>query len=120
MIKINCLNTGSSLLFQEGTTLLDMVDSFEFNKPQPILAAKVNNVVQGLKYRAFNSRDVEFLDYTSYSGRSVYCRSLCFMLCKAAKDVFPNCRIVLRRPISKGYYCAPSTRVTARSLLKQT
>ena len=106
MIKINCLNTGSSLLFQEGTTLLDMVDSFEFNKPQPILAAMVNNVVQGLKYRAFNSRDVEFLDYTSYSGRSVYCRSLCFMICKAAKDVFPNCRIVLRRPISKGYYCA--------------
>ena len=72
----------------------------------PIIAAKVNNVCQGLKYRAFNSRQVEFLDYTSYVGRSVYCSSICFLLCKAAKDVFPECRIVLRRPISKGYFCA--------------
>ena len=93
-------------MFQEGTTLLEMVDAFEFEKPYPVLSAKVNNVSQGLKYRAFNSRDVEFLDYRSYTGRSVYCRSLCFLLCKAAKDVFSNCDIVLRRPISKGYFCA--------------
>ncbi|MGM9735707.1 MAG: nucleoside kinase [Candidatus Cryptobacteroides sp.] len=108
MIKIHCINTGTCNMFQEGMTLLEMIDSFDFPKPYPILAAKVNNVVQGLKYRAFNSRDVEFLDYTSYSGRSVYCRSLCFLLCKAAKDVYPDCRIVLRRPISKGYFCAIS------------
>ena len=105
MIKINCLNTKTSKTFPEGTTLMDMVPEFEFEKPYPILCAKVNNVCQGLKYRAFNSRQVEFLDYTSYAGRSVYCNSLCFLLCKAAKDIFPGCRVVLRRPISKGYYC---------------
>ena len=105
MIKINCLNTKTSKTFPEGTTLMDMVPEFEFEKPYPILCAKVNNVCQGLKYRAFNSRQVEFLDYTSYAGRSVYCNSLCFLLCKAAKDIFPDCRVVLRRPISKGYYC---------------
>lgn len=106
MVKIFCVNSGTSKMFQEGTTLLEMVDAFEFEKPYPVLSAKVNNVSQGLKYRAFNSRDVEFLDYRSYTGRSVYCRSLCFLLCKAAKDVFSNCHIVLRRPISKGYFCA--------------
>ena len=105
MIKINCLNTKTSKTFPEGTTLMDIVPEFEFDKPYPILCAKVNNVCQGLKYRAFNSRQVEFLDYTSYAGRSVYCNSLCFLLCKAAKDIFPDCRVVLRRPISKGYYC---------------
>ncbi|MDE5733057.1 MAG: nucleoside kinase, partial [Bacteroidales bacterium] len=42
----------------------------------------------------------------SYTGRSVYCRSLCFLLCKAAKDIFPDCKIALRRPISKGYFCS--------------
>ena len=82
-----------------------MIPAFEFERPYPILAAKVNNVVQGLKYRAFNSRKVEFLDYTSYAGRSVYCNSLCFLLCKAARDVFPGCRVIIRRPISKGYFC---------------
>ena len=105
MVTIHCVNTGTSRTFPEGTTLMDMLPGFEFEKPYPILCAKVNNVCQGLKYRAFNSRQVEFLDYTSYAGRSVYCNSLCFLLCKAAKDVFPDCRVVLRRPISKGYYC---------------
>ena len=85
---------------------MDMLPAFEFDKPYPILCAKVNNVSQGLKYRAFNSRQVEFLDYTSYLGRSVYCNSLCFLLCKAARDIFPDCRVILRRPISKGYFCS--------------
>ena len=108
MVNIFCVNTQTSKTFPEGTTLLDMLPQFmpESSLTQPIIAAKVNNVCQGLKYRAFNSRQVEFLDYTTYIGRSVYCSSLCFLLCKAASDVFPGCKIVLRRPISKGYFCA--------------
>lgn len=106
MVNIYCVNTDTTCSFPEGTTLMDMLPSFDFERPYPILSAKVNNVSQGLKYRAFNSRKVEFLDYTTYAGRSVYCRSLCFLLCKAARDVFPESKIVLRRPISKGYFCA--------------
>lgn len=108
MVNIFCVNTQTSKTFTEGTTLLEMLKDFapEFEQPYPILCAKVNNVCQGLKYRAFNSRQVEFMDYTSYVGRSVYCSSLCFLFCKAAEDVFPKCKIALRRPISKGYFCA--------------
>ncbi|MBO4264386.1 MAG: nucleoside kinase, partial [Bacteroidales bacterium] len=105
MLRIACKNTGTSAEFSEGVTLLEALESFSFPRPYPILAAKVNNVLQGLKYKCFNNRDVEFLDYTTYSGRSVYCRSLCFLLSKAAQDVFPGCQVKLRRPISKGYYC---------------
>lgn len=106
MVNIFCINTQTSKDFPEGTTLLEMLPEFGFEKPYPILAALVNNVCQGLKYRAFNSRQVEFIDYTCYTGRSVYCRSLCFLLCKAVKDIFPKCKSVLRRPISKGYFCS--------------
>ena len=108
MVKIFCINTQTTKTFQEGTALLDMLPEFmpSLGLKYPVIAAKVNNVCQGLKYRAFNSRQVEFLDYTSYAGRSVYCSSLCFLLCKAAKDVFPESSIILRRPISKGYFCA--------------
>ena len=107
MVKIHCVNTGTTSVFTEGTTLLEMLQDFgpSIDLKYPVLAAKVNNVCQGLKYRAFNSRQVEFIDYTSYAGRSVYCSSLCFLLCKAVKDLFPGSRVVLRRPISKGYYC---------------
>ena len=106
MVNVFCVNTGTSMSFPEGTTLMDILPSFGIESKYPIIAAKVNNVTQGLKYRVFNSRQVEFLDYTSYIGRSVYCSSLCFLLCKAARDVFPGCRVVLRRPISKGYFCS--------------
>ena len=105
MVKIYCINSQTSMCFQEGTTLLEMLNSFEFDRPYPILCAKVNNVSQGLKYRAFNNRTVEFMDYRSYIGRSVYSNSLCFLLCKSASDLFPGCKVVLRRPISKGYFC---------------
>ena len=90
MIKIFCVNTQSTKSFNEGVTLQEILSEFDFPKPYPIIAAKVNNVCQGLKYRAFNSRQVEYLDYTSYAGRSVYCNSLCFLLCKSVKDIFPE------------------------------
>lgn len=106
MIKVFCRNTSTYKEFEEGTMLLDMVDAFDFEKKYPIIAAKVNNVVQGLKFRAYNSLDVDFLDYTTYSGRSTYCRSLCFLLSKVAHDIFPGCRLTMRRPISKGYFCS--------------
>ena len=105
MLKIFCKNTGTFQEFQEGTTLLEMLPAFEFERPYDILSAKVNNVSEGLKFRVFNNRDVEFLDYRSYNGRNVYCRSLSFLLCKAVRDLYSDFRVVLRRPISKGYFC---------------
>jgi len=105
MLKIFCKNTGTFQEFQEGTTLLEMLPAFEFERPYDILSAKVNNVSEGLKFRVFNNRDIEFLDYRSYNGRNVYCRSLAFLLCKAVRDLYPDFRVVLRRPISKGYFC---------------
>ncbi|NLZ19450.1 MAG: nucleoside kinase [Bacteroidales bacterium] len=106
MLKIFCKNTGTFQEFQEGTTLLDMLPAFEFERPYDILSAKVNNVSEGLKFRVFNNRDVEYLDYRSYNGRNVYCRSLSFLLCKAVRDLYPDFRVILRRPISKGFFCA--------------
>lgn len=106
MVKIFCKNTGTYKEFQEGTMLLDMINEFDFEKPYEIIAARVNNVAQGLKFRVYHSRDIEFLDYRTYSGRNVYSRSLCFLLYKAALDIFPDCKVVMRRPISKGFFCS--------------
>lgn len=105
MVTIYCKNTGTKKEFNEGMTLLEILAGFEFDQPYPIIAAKVNNVTQGLKFRIFNSRDVEFLDYRAYAGRNVYSSSLCFLASKAAEDVFPGSRLSMKRPISKGYYC---------------
>ena len=105
MLRIFCKNSGTSQSFPEGTTLLEMLPAFEFERPYPIVSAKVNNVSQGLKFKVYNNKDIEFLDVRDASGMRVYCRSLFFLLCKAARDVFPDGRIYLEHPISNGYFC---------------
>lgn len=105
MIQVYCKNTGEYKSFREGTTLLDMLPSFDFAQPFPIVSAKVNNVSQGLKFRVYNNRDVEFVDATSASGMRVYNRSLFFLMCKAAHDVVKGSRLYVEHPISHGYYC---------------
>ncbi len=105
MIQIFCLNTHTTKEFPEGLTLLDILSEFDFEKPYPIVSAKVNNVSQGLKFRVYNSRDVEFLDVRHHTARHVYVRSLCFLLYKAAQDLFPGSKLNMEHPISKGFYC---------------
>ena len=73
--------------------------------PYGPVSAKVNNKVEGLHYRFYNDKDVEFLDVTSSSGMRTYTRSLFFVLVKAVKDLFPGCVLRIETPVSRGYYC---------------
>ena len=47
------------------------------------ISARVNNKVEGMHYRIYNQKEVEFLDITSASGIRAYTRTLFFILCKA-------------------------------------
>lgn len=105
MLQIYCKNTKTTQEFPEGTTLLEMLPAFDFDKPFPIVSAKVNNVSQGLKFRVYRNRDIEFMDLRQPSGMRVYIRSLTFLLCKAAHDVFPGCHIYVEHPLAGGVYC---------------
>ena len=107
MIQVHCTNTGTTKEFSEGVYLFEILKEFkdQFEHPYPIVSAKVNNVSQGLRYKAYNSNTVEFLDVRQKSGMRVYFRSLCFLLCKATHDVVPGGRIYLEHPIANGYYC---------------
>lgn len=87
--------------------MLDVYQAFQpdLQLSYPVVSAKVNNASQGLKFRVYQSRDVEFLDLTDSSGMRVYTRSLCFVLYKACVDVFPDCRLYVEHSIARGYYC---------------
>ncbi len=69
------------------------------------ISVKVNNKVEGLNYRVYHNKDVEFLDMRSASGSRAYTRTLFFVLCKAAHDVWPGAEVVIDIPVSNGYYC---------------
>ncbi len=107
MLQIRCKNNNITRSFPEGTSLLDVYQDFaeELQMPYPVVSAKVNNASQGLKFRLFQNRDVEFLDAREGSGRRVYVRSLCFMLYKATCDLFPGSKLFIEYPLALGYYC---------------
>lgn len=107
MLQIRCKNNNITKSFVEGTSLQEAYQEFapELQMPFPVVSAKVNNTSQGLKFRLYQNRDVEFLDAREGSGRRVYVRSLCFVLYKAATDVFPGSKLFIEHPLSRGYYC---------------
>jgi len=107
MLQIRCKNNGITKSFAEGTSLLEVYNAFadELAMTYPVVSAKVNNVSQGLKFRLFQNRDVEFLDATEGSGHRAYVRSLCFVLYKATQDLFPGSKLFIEHPLSRGYYC---------------
>ncbi len=105
MVQVYCKNTKTSKKFPEGTSLVQMLAEFEFERPYPIVSAKVNNVSQGLKFKVYQNKDIEFIDVRESSGMRVYYRSLCFLLYKAAQDVFPGSKLFMEHPISNGYFC---------------
>lgn len=104
-MRIYCRNTSSYIDVPVGSTLIDVYQALGLDMPYGPSSAKVNNKTEGLTYRVFRNKDVEFLDILSSSGMRTYMRSLCFVLCKAVEDLFPKGHLVLENPISKGYYC---------------
>ena len=105
MLQIYCKNIEITKNFPEGITLLDIYRGFQLNMSFGPVSAKVNNKVESLDFRVYYNKDVEFLDITSSSGMRTYLRSLCFILVKAVEDLYPNGRICLEHPVSKGYFC---------------
>ena len=105
MIQIRCHNNGVTREFIPGTTLQEVYDALALNMPYGAVSARVNNKVEGLDFKVYNHKDVEFLDLTSDSGMRTYVRSLFFVLTKAVSDIFPEGEVIIEHPISKGYFC---------------
>ncbi|MBQ8988441.1 MAG: nucleoside kinase [Prevotella sp.] len=107
MLQIRCKNNNITKSFPEGISLLDVYQEFanDIKLPYPVVSAKVNNTSQGLKFRLFQNRDVEFLDAREGSGHRVYVRSLSFVLYKATQDLFPGSKLFIEHSLCRGYYC---------------
>ena len=105
MLQIYCKNINKTKSFPYGISLLDVYKGFELDIPFGPVNAKVNNKVEGLNYRFYHNKDVEFQNICTSSGMRTYVRSLCFVLCKAVEELYPQSSIMLEHPVSKGYYC---------------
>lgn len=106
MVQIRCINNGLTKQFAPGVNLQEVYDAFALDMPYGAVSARVNNKVEGLSFKIYNHKDVEFLDITSDSGMRTYVRSLFFVLTKAIGDLYPDGEVIIEHPISKGYFCS--------------
>ena len=104
-LQIRCKNNKKTVNISIGSSLSEIFDEINLKMDFGPVSAKVNNKVEGLNYRVYHNKDVEFLDLYSPSGSRAYTRTLFFILCKAANDIFPGRKMVIDIPVSNGYYC---------------
>ena len=103
-VKIFCRNNGKSVSVPMGTKLEEVYRQSGLQMEYGPVLAHVNNKVEGMHYRVYTPREVEFLDITTPSGLRAYTRSLFFVLCKAVHDLYEKCKVSIDIPVSNGYY----------------
>ena len=105
MIQIRCKNNKKTLNVPIGSTLSEVFRELNLKMDYGPISVKVNNKVEGLHFRVYHNKDVEYLDIKSPSGARAYTRTLFFVLCKAVHDLWPGADVVIDIPVSNGYYC---------------
>ena len=103
-IKIWCKNNKKNLNISTGSTLSDIFSQSGLKMEYGPINARVNNKVEGMHFRVYKPKEVEFLDMHDSSALRTYTRSLFFVLNKAARDLFPDCSVIIDIPVSNGYY----------------
>lgn len=105
-VRIFCKNTNEYKDFTVGVSLIEICKEMNVKTPYMVVSAKVNNKMEGLRFRVFTSKTVEFIDLSNSSGMRTYVRSLCFVLYKAMVELYPGSKLRIEHPISKGYFCS--------------
>lgn len=105
VVQIRCKNNKKVINSAIGSTLSEIYDASGLDMKYGPVSAKVNNKVEGLNFRVYHNKDVEYLDLTSPSGQRTYTRTLFMVLCKAVHDLYPEGNVWIDIPVSNCYYC---------------
>ena len=103
-VTLRLENNASVIEVEAGSSLMDVLQKAEFDKPYPILVARVNNRFKGLGYQVYKPVTVEFLDMRHFEGYRVYQRTLSFVLQKASLEVYPDRKLRIRHTLGNGFY----------------
>ena len=103
-VKIFCRNNRQTVSVPMGSNLEEIFRMTGLTMEFGPMLAHVNNKVEGMHYRVYNSKEVEFLDITTSSGQRAYTRTLFFVLCKAVHDLYNMSKVSIDIPVSNGYY----------------
>ena len=107
-IRIYCENTHSYEKVSFGTTLLQLSGLLcpeGTDTGVQVLAALVDNKLKSLDYKIIAPHNIRFIGYDHPDGRRTYIRSLCFVLQKVVREMFPDKVLVIDYSLPSGLYC---------------
>ncbi len=106
------VNNGKHCEIEPQTRLGDLAEEFcptitdkETSVVYPVLAALVDNKLKELDFLLPVSHEVEFIGYNHPDGHLVYKRSICFVLQKAVRELFPDKVLIIDHSLPSGSYC---------------
>ena len=74
-IKVKCKNNGQTLEVPVGTNMEKLYEISGLSMNYGPVSVKVNNKVEGMHYRVYKQKEVEFLDLYSGTGLRAYTRT---------------------------------------------
>lgn len=92
----------------KATTILQCIEDSGIKTSYPVYGAKVNNELMGLGETLEEDATIVLIDGTSEDGRKIYRRSLCLVMIRAFKELFPEGKVMVFHSLSGGYYCKPA------------
>ena len=101
-VKVYCENTQTYESVAMGTTLHQLCQKLNCTS---VLAALVDNKLKSLDYKIINPHNVQFIGYDHPDGRRTYIRSLCFVLQKVVREMFPDKVLAIDYSLPSGLYC---------------
>ena len=104
-MKIYCKNTENYVSVIGGEKVIDLIPRLRSELPFSPICARVNNKTEDLCFPLYSPKQVEFLSACTPSGHRVYVRSLCMMLYKAVKEIYPDATLCIEHSMSSGYFC---------------
>lgn len=113
-LKIFCVNLGEYIDVEGGESLQQIAERISDRLPFTPISAFVNNKNEGLRFKVYMPKMVQFMSADTPCGNRVYIRSLCMMLFVALKRLLPNAILKIEHPVNNGWFCriSPNVEIT--------
>ena len=95
---------GESRDFPMGTLVEEIVKAEPAFHTRPLVAVRVNNEIASLTYRLDTNCRLDPVPLDSREGASIYRRSLCYLLTIAARQLFPDKRLIIGHSLGRGFF----------------
>jgi len=100
------LDDGSSVESAPGTIVGGLADLGTSPSGLPYIGALVNNDVSSMSYPITVNSRVSFLTMAEPHGWRIYRKSLCFLLAKTVRELFPESVFSVEHSFGLGLYCS--------------